>query len=120
MNLNKQLNINASSSKGLGIENISIATSEDALNAIEQIKNSFNTISKARGTTGAMQNRLLINLGNLKTMMANLSQADSTILDADMAEELVLLTLNQILSNAAVAMVGQTNLSGQYFLRFLQ
>ena len=67
-----------------------------------------------------MQSKLLITLGPLDTMMANLSQADSTILDADIAEKLALLTRNQILSNATVAMVGQTNLSDQYFLRLLQ
>ena len=67
-----------------------------------------------------MQSKLLITLGHLDTMMANLSQADSTILDADIAEKLALLTRNQILSNATVAMVGQTNLSDQYFLRLLQ
>jgi flagellin len=59
-------------------------------------------------------------LGNLGTIVENLSQADSTIRDADIAEELALLTRNQILSNAAVSMVGQTNFSGQNLLNLLQ
>lgn len=120
ISLNQELNLNASNSAGLGIDNLSIVTAEDALIAIEQIENSFSTISNARGNTGALQNRLQRTLGNLGTTVENLSQADSTIRDADIAEELALLTRNQILSNAAVSMVGQTNLSGQNLLDLLQ
>jgi len=120
INLNQELNLNASTSAGLGIENLSIATAEDALVAIEQIESTFGTISNARGNAGALQNRFLRTLGNLGTTVENLSQADSTIRDADIAEELALLTRNQILSNAAVSMVGQTNLSGQNLLDLLQ
>ncbi|PCH51803.1 MAG: hypothetical protein COC22_05090, partial [Flavobacteriaceae bacterium] len=46
--------------------------------------------------------------------------ADSTIRDADLTEEIALLTRNQILSEVAVSMVGQTNLSGQNLLNLLQ
>jgi len=120
INLNQELNLNASNSVGLGIENLSITTTEGALTAIEEIENSFNLISNARGNAGAVQNRFLRTLGNLGTTVENLSQADSTIRDADIAEELALLTRNQILSNAAVSMVGQTNLSGQNLLNLLQ
>lgn len=120
INLNQELNLNASNSAGLGIENLSIATAEDALIAIEQIEISSNAISNARGNAGAVQNRFLRTLGNLGTTVENLSQADSTIRDADIAQELALLTRNQILSNAAVSMVGQTNLSGQNLLNLLQ
>ncbi|MZH14013.1 MAG: flagellin FliC, partial [Nitrospinae bacterium] len=109
-----------SNSTELGLAGISIATSEDASNAIDVIKDSFSTISKTRGNVGAVQNRLLRILGNLETTIKNLSQAESTIRDADIAEELALLTRNQILSNAAVSMMGQTNFSGQNLLNLLQ
>ena len=120
INLNEELNLSASNSTGLQLAGLSISTAEDALIAAEQIKNSFNTISTARGNAGALQNRFHRTLGNLGTIVENLSQADSTIRDADIAEELALLTRNQILSNAAVSMVGQTNFSGQNLLNLLQ
>ncbi|MZG54525.1 MAG: flagellin FliC [Nitrospinae bacterium] len=120
INLNEELDLSASNSTELGLADISIATTEDASNAIDVIKDSFNTISKTRGNVGAVQNRLLRILGNLETTIKNLSQAESTIRDADIAEELALLTRNQILSNAAVSMMGQTNFSGQNLLNLLQ
>ena len=120
INLNQELNLTSSDSTGLGLADLSIATAEDALNAIEQIDNSFAVLSSARGKTGALQNRLQITLGNLEITIENLSAADSTIRDADLAEEIALLTRNQILSEASVSMVGQTNLSGQNLLDLLQ
>ena len=120
INLNEELDLSASNSTELGLADISIATTEDASNAIDVIKDSFSTISKTRGNVGAVQNRLLRILGNLETTIKNLSQAESTIRDADIAEELALLTRNQILSNAAVSMMGQTNFSGQNLLNLLQ
>ncbi len=120
INLNEELNLSASNSAGLQLTDLSVSTAEDALAAAEQIEKSFNTISTARGNAGALQNRFLRTLGNLGTTVENLSQADSTIRDADIAEELALLTRNQILSDAAVSMVGQTNFSGQNLLDLLQ
>jgi flagellin len=119
INLNQELDLTTSSSARLGLANLSITTAEDALIAIEQIENSFTILSNARGKTGALQNRLQLTLGNLGVTIENLSAADSTIRDADLAEEIALLTRNQILSNAAVSMVGQTNLSGQNLLNLL-
>jgi flagellin len=119
INLNQELDLTASSSAGLGLANLSITTAEDALIATEQIESSFAVLSNARGKTGALQNRLQRTLGNLGITIENLSAADSTIRDADLAEEIALLTRNQILSNAAVSMVGQTNISGQNLLDLL-
>ena len=67
-----------------------------------------------------MQNRLQRTLGNLGVSIENQSAADSKIIDAELAEEIALLTRNQILSEASVSMVGQTNLSGQNLLDLLQ
>lgn len=120
INLNQELDLTASSSAGLGLTNLSITTAEEALIATEQIENSFNVLTRSRGKTGALQNRLQRTLGNLGVSIENLAAADSTIRDADLAEEIALLTRNQILSNAAVSMVGQTNLSGQNLLDLLQ
>jgi flagellin len=120
INLNQVLDLTPSNSAGLGLADLSIATEEGSLNSIEQLESSFAVISSARGKTGALQNRLQRTLQNLGITIENLSAADSTIRDADMAEEVALLTRNQILSGAAVSMVGQANLSGQSLLNLLQ
>jgi flagellin len=112
INLNQVLNLTPSNSAGLRLDNLSIATVEDTLSAIEQIESSFTVLSSARGKIGALQNNLQRTLKNLGLTIENLSAADSTIRDADMAEEVALLTRNQILSETAVSMVGQANLSG--------
>jgi flagellin len=120
INLNQELNLTPSNSTGLGLANLSIATEEDTLNTIDQIESTFVTLSSARGKTGALQNRLQRTLQNLGISIENLSAADSTIRDADMAAEVALLTRNQILSGTAVSMVGQANLSGQNLLNLLR
>jgi hypothetical protein len=52
INLNQELDLTASSSTGLGLASLSITTAEDALIATEQIENSFNVLTRARGKRG--------------------------------------------------------------------
>ncbi|MBI4389148.1 MAG: flagellin FliC, partial [Nitrospinae bacterium] len=57
---------------------------------------------------------------NLSITIENLSSAESAIRDADIAEEVAFLTRNQILVQAATAMVGQANLLPQSVLQLLR
>ena len=81
--------------------------------AIEEIENSFKSISNARENVEAVQNRFLRTIGNWGATVENLSQADSTIQGIDIAAELALVTQNQILSNIAVSIVGQKIFPGK-------
>jgi flagellin len=72
-----------------------------------------------RKKLGTLQNRLQRTLGNLEVSIENLSAADSTIRNADLTEEITLLTRNQVLSNTAVSMVEQTNLSEKNLLNLI-
>jgi flagellin len=119
INLNAELDLAASNSTGLGISSLSVTTASDAQTALDQIDASLATLSSARGRTGALQNRFFKALGNLGVSIETLTAADSSIRDADIAEELALLTRNQIIAEASVSMVGQTNLSGQNLLSIL-
>ena len=58
-------------------------------------------------------------ISNLSISVENLSAAESQIRDADIAEEVALLTRNQILVQASTAMVGQANLIPQSVLQLL-
>ena len=66
-----------------------------------------------------MQNRLTRTIQNLGVTIENLQAAESSIRDADIAEEIAELTRNQILVQSATAMVGQANMIPQSILQLL-
>ena len=119
INLNVELNLSASNSTQLGLNNLSVSSSADAQAALDQIETALDTLNFSRGRAGALQNRFSKALGISAVSIENLTAADSTIRDADIAEELAVLTRNQIIAKAAVTMVGQTNLTGQNLLDIL-
>jgi flagellin len=104
----------------LGISNISIKTQEKAQSAIDSIKTAINTVSSVRGTLGATQNRLEHTSNNLSVMTENIQDAESTIRDTDVAEEMMAYTKNNILVQSAQAMLAQANSVPQGVLQLLQ
>jgi len=120
INLNEQIDLTAVTSSSLGIDSLSVTSAAGALLALDFINTSIATVTQSRGKVGAMQNRLLRTVSNLSTSTENLQAAESAIRDADIAEEVALLTRNQILVQAATAMVGQANLIPQSVLQLLQ
>ena len=119
INLNVELNLSASNSTQLGLNNLSVSSSADAQAALDQIETALDTLNISRGRAGALQNRFSKALGTIAVSIENLTAADSTIRDADIAEELAVLTRNQIIAKAALTMGGQTNLAGQNLLDIL-
>ena len=119
INLNVELDLSASNSTQLGLNNLSVSSSSDAQAALDQIETALDTLNVSRGRAGALQNRFSKALGTIAVSIENLTAADSTIRDADIAEELAVLTRNQIIAKAALTMVGQTNLAGQNLLDIL-
>jgi len=120
LNLNVELDLSASNSTQLGINNLSVSTSEDAQTALDDIAGALKTLNFSRGKTGALQNRFAKSLGTLASSIQNLTAANSILRDADIAEEVALLTRNQIIAQASVTMVGQTNLASKNLLAILQ
>ena len=119
INLNTELNISASNSTQLGINNLSVSTCKDSQSALDDIATALETLNFVRGGAGAVQNRFVKSLGTLTVSIQNLTAAESTLRDADIAEELALLTRNQIIAMTSISMVGQTNLAGQDLLDIL-
>ena len=119
INLNQQIDLTASTSSALGISSLSMTGAEQALTALAAMDVAINTVTSARGKVGAVQNRLTRAITNLEISVENLSAAESRIRDADIAEEVALLTRNQILVQASTAMVGQANLIPQSVLQLL-
>ena len=104
----------------LGIGNLDISTEEAAQAAIKNIKAAINTVSDVRGTLGATQNRLDHTINNLSVMTENIQDAESTIRDVDVAEEMMAYTKNNILIQSAQAMLAQANQVPQGVLQLLQ
>ena len=105
INLNAEVDLQAITSSSLGIANLSVTTAGAALTALETLNTSISTVTQGRGKVGAVQNRLVRTIANLSITVENLSAAESAIRDADIAEEVAFLTRNQILVQAATAMV---------------
>ena len=119
INLNTQINLTAVNASSLLIAELSLTTAAGALTALDVINNAISTITQSRGKVGAVQNRLVRTISNLSISVENLQAAESSIRDADIAEEVAVLTRNQILVQAATAMVGQANLIPQSVLQLL-
>ena len=104
----------------LGIKDLKINTEEAAQAATDKIKAAINKVSDVRGTLGATQNRLDHTINNLAVMTENIQDAESTIRDVDVAEEMMAYTKNNILIQSAQAMLAQANQVPQGVLQLLQ
>jgi flagellin len=101
----------------VGGVDVSSQTAADA--AITTINNAIETVSAERSKLGAYQNRLEHTINNLGTSAENLQAAESRIRDLDMAEEIMAFTKNNILQQAATAMLAQANMAPQSVLQLL-
>ena len=119
INLNEQINLAAVTASSLSIDSLSVTTSAAALTALDSINTAVGTVTQGRGKVGSVQNRLVRTVSNLSISIENLQAAESQIRDADIAEEVALLTRNQIMVQASTAMVGQANLIPQSVLQLL-
>ena len=116
------VNIQDMHAKSLGIDgaSINIKDQDAASIAIKKIKDAINMVSDVRGTLGATQNRLDHTINNLSVMTENIQDAESTIRDVDVAEEMMAYTKNNILIQSAQAMLAQANQVPQGVLQLLQ
>ncbi len=99
---------------------IDVSTQEVASKAITTINKAIESVSAERSKLGAMQNRLDHSIKNLDTSAENLQAAESRIRDVDMAKEMMEFTKNNILQQAATAMLAQANAAPQGVLQLLR
>lgn len=104
----------------LGLTDMKIGDQDSAANALDKIKSAINYVSDVRGTLGATQNRLDHTINNLSVMQENIQDAESTIRDTDVADEMMAYTKNNILIQSAQAMLAQANQVPQGVLQLLQ
>ena len=99
--------------------NQGVLTQAGADAAITNINDAIEQVSAERSKLGAIQNRLEHTIANLGTSAENLQAAEARIRDLDMAEEIMAFTKNNILQQAATAMLAQANMAPQSVLQLL-
>jgi flagellin len=87
---------------------------------LAQADTALNTVNSVLSTIGVSQNVLEMTTRNLRSAVVNVRAAEGTIRDADMAEEMANLTRNNILLQAAQAMLSQANQNSQGILGILK
>ena len=114
------LGINDMSEVGLGVNGIDLSSQSTASAAITTIDDALSLVSAERAKLGAMQNRLEHTINNLGTTSENLTASEARVRDVDMAKEMMEFTKNNILQQAATAMLAQANQQPQGVLQLLQ
>ena len=99
---------------------LDVSTHGNATKAIEVLDLAIKNVSAERSKLGAYQNRLEHTIKNLDTSSENLQASESRIKDVDMAKEMMEFTKNNILQQAAQAMLAQANQQPQGVLQLLR
>ena len=115
-----EVNIKDMHVAAMGLNSLDISNQTSAADALDQIKDAINYVSGVRGTLGATQNRLDHTINNLSVMEENIQDAESSIRDTDVADEMMAYTKNNILIQSAQAMLAQANQVPQGVLQLLQ
>ncbi|WP_340701078.1 flagellin [Brevibacillus borstelensis] len=114
------IGISDMSAKALGVAGVDVTSAAGAQSAITTLDNALKQVSSERSKLGAYQNRLEHTINNLNTSSENLTAAESRIRDTDMAKEMMEQTKNNILAQAAQAMLAQANQQPQGVLQLLR
>lgn len=114
-----KLTIDSMSASSLGVKDLKINGQVSANAAISTVNAAINKVSTERSKLGAYQNRLEHTIKNLDTSAENLQAAESRIRDVDMAKEMMEFTKQNILQQAATAMLAQANMAPQSVLKLL-
>ncbi len=99
---------------------LQVGNQEQANAAINVLDAAIQKALDQQTTIGAVQSRLEYTQSNLTTASENVTAAESTIRDADMAKEMTEYTKNNVLMQAAQSMLAQANQSSSNVLSLLQ
>ena len=102
-----------------GTQTVSIKTHDDALAALSTLDNVLNAALDRLTSIGAVEARIEYTMGNITTSTENVQASESTIRDADMAREMTNFTRDNVLTQAAQAMLVQANQDASSILGLL-
>lgn len=120
-------NLEAATAEAFGLKNVqgsgeslSISSPDEANMAIATVDEALLRVSKSQALIGANQNRMEVAKKGIDIAAENMAAANSRIEDTDMAEKIVELSKNQILSQISLAMMAQSNSKNQNVLALLK
>lgn len=103
----------------LGLDSEQVSDKAGAQGSLEKIDSAIKTVSGQRAELGALQNRLLTTSANLETSVENMSAANSRIRDVDYAEATAKNVQNNIMKQAGISVLSQSNQTPQQALRLI-
>jgi flagellin len=103
----------------LKVSPIAVSTFALAVSAISTVDNALQSVNSLRSSLGAFQNRLEFTINTLAIQEENSAAAESVIRDADIAQETIQFTRNQILVSAGTSVLAQANVTPQTALQLL-
>jgi flagellin len=126
-NYNDPLNDRISFDAGFGnatleslmLSELTVADKLSSQDSLAFVDEAMSFIGSARANLGALQNRLQTTSQSLATAEENFSAANSRIRDTDIAAESTALAKNNILMNAATAVLSQANQQQQLAMKLL-
>ena len=103
-----------------GSATVNVSDQTSAQKALDTLDSAIVSISNERSNLGATQNRLQSTLNNLQVAVENTGASESRIRDVDVAAETATMTRNNILTQAATAILSQANQTPQAALSLLR
>lgn len=127
---NIKINIASATAESLGLRGkgqdgedgalVSVSDTETANRTLATIDEALKNVNRQRADLGAVQNRMEMAAKGINVAAENMTSAESVIRDADMAQEMVEYTKNQILQQASTAMLANANSQSQNVLSLLK
>ena len=102
----------------LKIDTIDVSNGVQA-GVVQALDDAINTVSAARSTLGASQNRLEHTMNSITNYHENLTAAESRVRDVDMAKEMAEYSKQQVLMQAGVSIASQANQKNSMIMNLL-
>jgi flagellin len=119
-NMGLHITIPRVNARTIGIDRADVTSVADATSAIRFSDTAIAVVSSIRSRLGAYQNRLEHTVANLDNAHTNASQSLSRIVDTDMAHEMTEYSKNNVIYQAGIAILAQSNARPQSLLQLLQ
>ena len=118
---NDRISVSISSINGtsLGLDDELLTSATGAAAALTALDTALQSVSTARASLGATQNRLTMTISNLGSMYENTADSLSRLRDVDVAEETASFTRTKILTDAATSVLASANTIPQSALKLL-
>jgi flagellin len=115
----EELNVNESTADTLGLNSVDLSTQEGASQAIETLETAATRVSQNRAAIGAQERRFTGAIEQRQMAAQNAMEAESRLRDLDIARQTIEQSRDNILQQAGIAALAQSNLQGETAARLL-